>query len=119
MEKVRVNNTIWKSLLLLFLWIGYQYSIHTLSHAHVVDGIVYVHSHLSSDNGKAEVHHQHTSSQLYLITQITNPTYELKNGLGLSEAFQELLYDAPLLWTEVFVALIHHSVHQLRGPPVV
>lgn len=64
------------ALFMLLAWMGYQYSVLLLSHVHVIDGVVYVHAHRSSDSASKGVQHTHTGGQLFVLDQLMHLSSE-------------------------------------------
>lgn len=84
MEKFR---RIVLPLLLLTLFITYQASITMFAHAHIVNGVMIVHSHPSSD-----LHHTHTVGQVITIAHLsTLQTLEAEGAIEMP-VFRPVLY---------------------------
>ncbi len=108
----RRRRHILSPLLLLALFLTYQVSITAFTHVHIVNGVMIVHSHPSSQK-----HHQHTSGQVISIAHLST-IHTLPAEVGTTIAV-----DRPVLYvleyqTDTFRAKAFHTrgVH-LRAPP--
>lgn len=101
-------------LFLLALFLTYQVSITMFTHVHIINGVMIVHSHPSSDD-----HHTHTAGQVITIAHIGSyQTLEPEAGVSNVTVECPLLYVLGLN-TNTFRAVAPHThcVH-LRAPPV-
>ena len=97
---------------LLTLFLAYQVAVTAFTHVHIVNGVMIVHSHPSSNK-----HHTHTTGQVISIAHLsTIQTLEAAAGIPIT-------VDRPLLYvlkyqTNTFRAKAPHThcVH-LRAPP--
>lgn len=99
-------------LLLLALFLTYQASITMFTHVHIVNGVMIVHSHPSSNKN-----HMHTTGQVISIAHLA-----AINTLA-AEASTTIIVDRPVLYvlkcqTIIFRAPAPHThcIH-LRAPP--
>ncbi len=99
-------------LFLLALFLTYQVSITMFTHVHIINGVMIVHSHPSSDD-----HHTHTAGQVITIAHIGSyQTPEPEAGVSNVTVECPLLYVLGLN-TNTFRAVAPHThcVH-LRAP---
>lgn len=99
--------------LLVALFLTYQVSITMFTHVHIINGVMIVHSHPSSDD-----HHTHTAGQVITIAHIGSyQTPEPEAGVSNVTVECPLLYVLGLN-TNTFRAVAPHThcVH-LRAPP--
>ena len=100
-------------LFLLALFLTYQVSITMFTHVHIINGVMIVHSHPSSDD-----HHTHTAGQVITIAHIGSyQTPEPEAGVSNVTVECPWLYVLGLN-TNTFRAVAPHThcVH-LRAPP--
>lgn len=101
-----------RPLLLLTLFLTYQVSITMFTHVHIVNGVMIVHSHPSSNKD-----HTHTGGQVITIASIGSyHTVEPETGVAIT-------VERPVLYiieynSDTFRAVAPHTycVH-LRAPP--
>ena len=74
-------------LLLLALFLTYQVSITLFTHVHIVNGVMIVHSHPSS-----EKHHTHTTGQVILIAHLSTIQTLEPGGQTEMTVFRPVLY---------------------------
>lgn len=98
--------------LLLSLFLAYQASIMLFSHVHIVNGVMIVHSHPSSDK-----HHTHTAGQVITIAQIASfHSVEPERGV-VADIERPVLYVLGYSANTFRAVAPHtHCVH-LRAPP--
>lgn len=97
---------------LLALFLAYQVSVTAFTHAHIVNGVMIVHSHPSSDK-----HHTHTAGQVITIACLSTLQGLEAGPEATAEAGRPVLrvleYPA-----DTFCAHASHvSVPSLRAPP--
>ena len=99
-------------LLLLALFLMYQVSITLFTHVHIVNGVMIVHSHPSS-----EKHHTHTTGQVILIAHLSTIQTLEPGGQTEMTVFRPVLYVLEYK-TNTFraKALCAQCIH-LRAPP--
>lgn len=103
---------------ILGIWTGYQCCIHVLSHVHVVNGTVYVHSHrASSDGGNKGVYHVHSFVQLILLQQLSQPVSEEGVLACKLSLFLVLMFVSLVQPIQRFALVAHALVNGLRAPP--
>lgn len=100
------------SLLLLSLFLAYQASVTMFTHAHIVNGVMIVHSHPSSQK-----QHTHTEGQVITIAHLAS-FHGVEPDAGV-----EVVSECPVLYvldclTDTFRVLAPHThcIH-LRAPP--
>ena len=99
-------------LLLLALFLTYQVSITLFTHVHIVNGVMIVHSHPSS-----EKHHTHTTGQVILIAHLSTIQTLEPGGQTEMTVFRPLLYVLEYkINTFRAKALCAQCIH-LRAPP--
>ena len=99
-------------LLLLALFLTYQVSITLFTHVHIVNGVMIVHSHPSSDK-----HHTHTTGQVISIAHLSTIQTLEPGGQTEMTVFRPVLYVLEYK-TNTFRAkvLCAQCIH-LRAPP--
>jgi hypothetical protein len=106
--------------LLLLLFVGYYSSISLFYHAHLVNGVVIVHSHpfqKSLNNGPYQSH-PHSTSAYILIHQLNQPQWENTPEMPPLPEPVVLLYEYRINNTYPFISAGAYSSTQLRAPPV-
>lgn len=107
-------------LLLLLLFVGYYSSVTLFFHAHLVNGVVVVHSHpfqKSTGNGPTQSH-SHSSSALVLIQHLNQLLWE--SGPAATALPEPVVfnYEGHLICNLLPATAGNGTYTQLRAPPV-
>lgn len=110
---MRKRRYILTPLFLLALFLTYQVSINMFAHVHIINGVMIVHSHPSSDN-----RHTHTAGQVITIAQIGSyHTVEPVAGAYRADVERPVLYVLQFNANTFRAVAPHtHCIH-LRAPP--
>ena len=99
--------------MLLTLFLAYQIGITSFTHVHIVNGVMIVHSHPSSDKN-----HKHTTGQVISIAHLsTVQTLEAELSIEL-EVLRLVLYILEYNVNTFRVKALHTRCVHLRAPPV-
>ena len=100
------------SLFLLTLFVAYQASIMHFSHIHVINGVMIVHSHPSTDN-----QHTHTEGQALTLAHISHWSGVEPTDFALDEVIFEVFDVLECKRESSFLTDKHAHCICLRAPP--
>ncbi|MBP1676827.1 MAG: hypothetical protein H6Q20_1386 [Bacteroidetes bacterium] len=109
----------WLKSALLFLFIIHYSNITMFYHIHVIDGVVYCHSHFYAfgSSSNAIPFQSHTPNQLKLIQDFNHITWNsVFSDLCISAPVLQLISELVIQNTTNFVNSVLRS-YSLRGPP--
>lgn len=106
--------------LLLLLFVGYYSSVTLFYHAHLVNGVVVVHSHpvKKSQNSGPYQSHTHNKSAYELIHQLNKTLWENTPEMPSLSGQVVLLNEYSINYTCSFVISSTCAFAQLRAPPI-
>jgi hypothetical protein len=120
MSHCKKNIALLFRFLLLLLFIGYYSCITLFFHAHLINGVVIVHSHpfrKNPDSGPFQSH-SHPPSAYLLIHQLNKPLLENSAETHVFSDQAVLLNVYLSSYTCTFFPSVAHSDAKLRAPPV-
>lgn len=113
------------NILLLAIFLCYFGSVTLFYHCHTIDGVTIVHSHFYIDGDSSQddsstipVNHTHSSSQLHLISHLSNIVSLLATFTFLFRFFLLKTYKT-LVYKDILVIYNTHLTSlSLRAPPI-